>query len=72
MACQLNLSPDEKNRYARSYPCYAWQCETCGWNEEEQKRRSKRGLVTGSNGLRHMTVSPSAIKEATVPDDTGN
>lgn len=72
MACQLNLSPYEKNRYARSYPCYASQCENCGWNEAEQKRRVSRGLVRGSDGLRHMTVSPSVIEEATVSDDTGN
>ena len=72
MACQLHRSPYERNRYARVYPCYAWQCETCGWNEREHRQRVKRGLVTGSNGLRHYTVSSSAIEEASVSDDTGN
>lgn len=72
MACQLNLSPYGKDRYARVYPCYASQCKTCGWNEAEHKLRVSRGLVTGSNGLRHMTVTPSAVEGVSVSDDTGN
>ena len=72
MSCKLNLSPYEKTRYSRVYPCYESQCATCGWNEQEHKRRVSRGLVIGSDGLRHMTVSPAATEEATVPDDTGN
>lgn len=68
MACQLNLSPYEQNRYARKYPCYEHQCETCGWNEEEHERRISRGLVTGSNGLRHFTITQEEI----IADDTGN
>ena len=45
MACQLNLSPYGKDRYARVYPCYASQCKTCGWNEAEHKLRVSRDYL---------------------------
>lgn len=59
MACQINLSPFGKNRYSRSFPCSVKQCKTCGWNEEEHERRISRGLVTGSDGLRHFIATPA-------------
>ena len=54
MAGLLKRSPNERTRYSLEYPCHSWQCERCGWNPEEYKRRINNGLTRGGDGLKHF------------------
>lgn len=40
--------------------CHPSECERCGWNVSEHKRRVSRGLTVGRTGLYHFTVTREA------------
>ena len=65
MVCLLKRSPGESHAHSNRdfIPCYAAQCNRCGWNAAEHERRINTELVTGPDGLRHfLVIKPKGVE----------